>query len=124
MPSGECSDCCSHRACPAHRGAAHRLLGSQRAWYDDVDLAHAVWLSSDIANYTYEVALDSSWFPRSGYYQVVVADGSVIAVTDENGDPVQRYDLAIDVLWEHILYARETASCIEHGSTAGVCRSM
>jgi hypothetical protein len=71
----------------------------------DVDTARAAWLRTSPDDYTFEIASASSWFPRSGYYRVVVEDREVVSVTAPDGSTFH-LAITIDELWERILAAR------------------
>ena len=74
--------------------------------HNDVDAARRVWLASNVRNYTFEVAAASSWVPRSGFYQVRVADRRVITAVDSAGKPAANFTLTIDEIWDRLLAAR------------------
>lgn len=74
--------------------------------HGDIDWARRVWLGSHPQAYTFEVAFASSWFPKSGYYRVQVAEGRVQAATDSVGQAVP-LTLTVDSLWSWLLAARE-----------------
>lgn len=75
--------------------------------HSDIALARAVWLAADISDYTFEVATQSSWFPRSDYIHVHVLNGVVATATDEHGSPINDYDVTIETIWQDILDARD-----------------
>jgi hypothetical protein len=80
---------------------------STRPFTLDVDLARQVWLRSRPAQYTFEVASASSWFPKSGYTRVKVENGVVVEATDPEGNPRENFTTTVDTLWSRLLVARE-----------------
>jgi hypothetical protein len=74
--------------------------------HDDVDRARETWLASRPANYRFEIAMQTSWFPKSGYYRVRVANGQVVETRDQTGVPTNNFPLTIDALWDQLLAAR------------------
>ena len=74
--------------------------------HTDVDRARQTWLASNAASYTFEVALASSWMPRTGYYRVRVADRAVAAAIDPSGKTIEGFTLTIDEIWDRLLAAR------------------
>ena len=74
--------------------------------HSDVDLARQAWLASQATNYSFEVAIATSWTPKSGYFRVRVADKKVVAASDANGKPVETFSLTIDAVWDQLLAAR------------------
>lgn len=73
--------------------------------HGDIPRARATWLAASIDDYRFEVSTASSWFPRSGYVSVRVVDGEVVSAMDDDGDPVEQFDLTIEELWSHLLKA-------------------
>ena len=73
--------------------------------HSDILLARAAWLSAGIDDYTFQIATRSSWFPMSGYTHVRVLNGTVASATDEDGSPINDYDLTIESIWQQILGA-------------------
>lgn len=80
---------------------------STRPFTLDVDLARQAWLRSRPAEYTFELASASSWFPKSGYTRVKVEDGVVVEATDPEGNLSENFTTTVDTLWERLLAARE-----------------
>ena len=80
---------------------------STRPFTLDVDLARQAWLRSRAAEYTFELASVSSWFPKSGYTRVKVEDGVVVEATDPEGHPRENFTTTVDTLWDRLLAARE-----------------
>lgn len=80
---------------------------STRPFTLDVDLARQAWLRSRPAEYTFELASASSWFPKSGYTRVKVDDGVVVEATDPEGNLSENFTTTVDTLWERLLAARE-----------------
>jgi hypothetical protein len=74
--------------------------------HDDVALAREVWLASAPASYTFEVAIATSWVPKSGYFRVQVEGKQVVAATDPTGKPLEDFSLTIDEIWDRLLAAR------------------
>src|SRR4051812_44817909 len=72
----------------------------------DVDLARSEWLNARPAVYSFEVAIETSWFPKSGFYHVDVANGHVVAARDSAGVAVSSFSLTLDGIWDQILGAR------------------
>ena len=77
--------------------------GPRRA---NVDLARALWLGSHPSAYTFEVAFESSWFPKSDYYRVEVLDGEVVTARDATGLVVPNFTLTVESIWDQLLAAR------------------
>ena len=75
--------------------------------HTDVDLARATWLAQRPSAYTFEVATTTSWVPKSGYYQVEVLNGDVVAARDPAGTPVATFALTVERIWDAILVARQ-----------------
>jgi hypothetical protein len=74
--------------------------------HSDIASARRVWLLSRPQAYTFEVAFASSWFPKSGYFRVEVADGRVQAASDSGGVAAE-LTLTVDTLWTWLLAAHE-----------------
>ena len=74
--------------------------------YADVDLARNLWLGSRPEAYTFEVATESSWFPKSGYFRVEVLAGGVVSARDATGQVVPGFTLTVDKIWDQLLAAR------------------
>ena len=72
----------------------------------DVDSARIIWLARQPRVYSFEVATESSWFPRSGYYRVQVSDGQVVAARDSSGQAVPDFTITVDGIWDELLAAR------------------
>jgi hypothetical protein len=75
--------------------------------HSDVGRARIAWLATQATSYTFEVAIETSWVPKSGYYRVEVRDKVVIAAREENGNPAPGFSLTIDEIWDRLLDARE-----------------
>ena len=75
----------------------------------DLEAAYLRWSSTRPARYSFEFAIETAWFPPSGYYSVDVRDGTVIAARQvATGDPILAQNaFTIDDLWERILDARD-----------------
>lgn len=80
--------------------------GATEPRYADVDVARRVWLANHPRAYSFEVATASSWFPKSGYYRVQVADGQVVAASDSTGKAVANFTVTVDGIWDALLAAR------------------
>lgn len=80
---------------------------STRPFTLDVDLARQIWLRSRPAEYSFELASQSSWFSKSGYTRVNVEDGVVVEATDPEGNPSENFTTTVDTLWDRLLAARE-----------------
>jgi hypothetical protein len=65
-----------------------------------------VWLTSEITDYSFEVAIATSWVPKSGYYSVNVVDKKVDIAIDASGKPVEDFTLTVDGIWDGLLAAR------------------
>lgn len=74
--------------------------------HSDVRAARRVWLASNVTDYTFELAITSSWVPKSDYYRIRVAGRKVIAVTTPGGERVENLTLTIDDIWDALLAAR------------------
>jgi hypothetical protein len=74
--------------------------------HSDVDLAREAWLAGQATSYTFEVAIATSWTPKSGYFRVRVENKMVVAATDASGQPADNFTLTIDELWDRLLGAR------------------
>jgi hypothetical protein len=72
----------------------------------DVDRARSAWLGDHPLAYRFEVAVASSWFPRSGYYHVQVSNGQVVAAVSSTLQVVADFTLTVDTIWDHLLAAR------------------
>ena len=71
---------------------------------NDVDVARARWLAQRPAEYTVEVAIATSWTPKSAYHRATVVGATVTSVVDENGDAVtSTWAISIDSLWQRVL---------------------
>src|SRR3954469_18884000 len=69
----------------------------------DVDLARSEWLSAQPVVYSFEVAIATSWFPKSGFFHVDVANGQVVAARDSAGVAASSFSLTLDGIWDQIL---------------------
>jgi hypothetical protein len=74
--------------------------------HDDIDRALLAWNEMNARDYTFEVATQYSMFPRRGFYRVRVENRQVLEVFDENGAPVQGFNLTVQTIWNDILRAR------------------
>ena len=72
----------------------------------DVDAARVLWLARQPRAYSFEVAMESSWFRRSGYYRVQVSDRQVVAARDSSGQAVADFTITVDGIWDELLAAR------------------
>jgi hypothetical protein len=72
----------------------------------DVDAAHSRWLAANVMNYTFEVAIQTSWVPQSPFIQVEVADGAVVLAREIDGEVLEEFTLTIDTIWNQLLEAR------------------
>lgn len=75
--------------------------------HSDVDAAREAWLDANFSDYRFEVAIATSWVPQSGFYQVRVRDGEVIAAWNADGDVVSLFTLTVDQIWDELLAARD-----------------
>ncbi len=90
----------------------------------DLDAAHARWMSTHPASYTFDFNSQGSAFPTPEYYRVEVTNNRITAVTRlPTGEPVVvTRALSIDDLWVVLTSARargEPLSSLEF-SSAGV----
>ena len=74
--------------------------------HGNVDVARSRWLGSHPPAYTFEVATESSWCPRSGYYRVEVRSGEVVIARDAAGRVVPGFTLTVEGIWDQLLAAR------------------
>jgi len=72
----------------------------------DVDRARSAWLGDHPLAYRFEVAVASSWFPKSGYYRVLVSNGQVVAAVSSTLQVVADFTLTVDTIWDYLLAAR------------------
>lgn len=101
---------------PLNRALAAALLAAAVAacsdpsapGHSDIPTARAAWLDAAIADYTFEIAVQNTALPLSGYIHVRVLDGSVASATDENGSPINDYDLTIEAMWQRILESHDS----------------
>ena len=75
--------------------------------HSDVDRARAAWLAEGATSYSFELATESSWFPKGGYVAVEVRGGRVVASVAPVGQPSPSgLPPTIDEIWDRILEAR------------------
>jgi hypothetical protein len=72
----------------------------------DVDAARKAWLAGNVTDYTFEVAIQSSWVPLSPFIQVDVADRTVVSAREIEGEVLDNFVLTIDSIWNQSLAAR------------------
>lgn len=73
----------------------------------DVDVARTRWLADRPAEYMIEVAIATSWTPKSAYHRAAVVGARLTSVVDENGAPVSTtWAISIDSLWQRVLTER------------------
>ena len=72
----------------------------------DVDTSRSRWLAGNVTDYTFEVAIQTSWFPRSPFIQVDVADGMVVSAREIEGEVLEEFTLTVDSIWNQLLEAR------------------
>jgi hypothetical protein len=76
--------------------------------HGDVDRARAAWLAEGATSYSFEVATESSWFPKGGYVGVEVRDRRVVSTVAPVGQPSPSgTPPTIDEIWDRILDARQ-----------------
>ena len=77
----------------------------------DIDLARTRWLANRPAEYVFEVAIASSWTPKTSYHRATVVVTDVTSVVDEKGAAVSStWAISIDSLWQRILTERANGS--------------
>jgi hypothetical protein len=75
--------------------------------HTDVDRARAAWLAQGATTYSFELATESSWFPKGGYVAVEVRGGRVVATVAPIGEPSPAgTPPTLDEIWDRILEAR------------------
>lgn len=74
--------------------------------HGNVNAAHSAWEELAPAAYSFEVAVASSWFPRSDYVRVQVESGVVVSARDTADNEVPGYSLTLESIWDSILDAQ------------------
>lgn len=98
--------CARAAAIVAVAAALLNCSGTTEPRHTDVDLARSAWLGNHPQAYSFEVAIATSWFPKSGYYHVQVSIGQVVAASDSAGRAVADFTLTVDGIWDQLLAAR------------------
>jgi hypothetical protein len=74
--------------------------------HGDVDIARAEWLAGGYTDYRFQLATESSWFPRSDWQRIDVENDEVVRVSGEPVTPEQQIPPTIEEIWAWILEAR------------------